>query len=239
MHLPKNLPNSSDSDSSTPPQRTRHRLYGRRLGHALRAGQQELVDIRLPRLMASDNGPVTFSSTVDQWWMEIGFGGGEYLAGQIHNNPDVGFIGAEPFLNGMASLLAKVPDQDDQRLILWDRDARNLLPRIEAGALSRLFLLFPDPWPKKRHHKRRFVSPETLDAIHRVLKPNGEFRVATDIADYADWTMIEIARHGGFTWPVESADDWRVQPADHVQTRYETKAMNAGRKPVYLRFFRK
>ena len=242
-HLPKNLPSPiSDpgktggaGDRSLHP---RHRLYGRRLGHALRQGQQELIDQRLPRLMAPGDGPIVLAPGPKEWWLEIGFGGGEHLAGQLVAHPDIGMIGAEPFLNGMASLLAKLPDDCDPRLILWDRDARNLLGRIEPASLARVFLLFPDPWPKKRHHKRRFVSPESLAAIHLVLVPGGEFRVATDIADYADWTMIEIMRHGGFDWPAQCADDWRIKPADHVQTRYEAKALKADRKPAYLRFFK-
>lgn len=216
--------------------RRRGRLYGRRLGHALRAGQQTLIDERLPRLTPPSTGPVTPASP--RAWMEIGFGGGEHLAGQMRAHPDKAFIGAEPFLNGMASLLAKVPEADDPRLLLWNDDARLVLERLEPGALERVFLLFPDPWPKKRHHKRRFVGQDTLTLLGRALAPGGEFRVATDIADYARWTLIEVARHGLFRWTAARAADWREAPADHVPTRYERKARAAGRAPYYLRFAR-
>jgi tRNA (guanine-N7-)-methyltransferase len=222
------------------PDRFRQRLYGRRQGHALRAGQLHNIEDRLPRLRAPIDGPVRFSDpSLTATWLEIGFGGGEHLAGQIKANPGIGFIGAEPFVNGMASLLGKSDPEQDGRLMLWDQDARLLLPRIPAHSLARAFLLFPDPWPKKRHHKRRFVAQDTLAMLHAALKPGAEFRVATDIADYADWTMIEVTRHGGFDWPVGCADDWRLPPDDHIRTRYETKALKAGRKPVYLRFIRR
>ena len=238
----KSLPKSSQEGEAEGihPDRFRQRLYGRRQGHALRAGQLHNIEDRLPRLRAPLDGPVGFTNPgLSATWLEIGFGGGEHLAGQIAANPNIGFIGAEPFVNGMASLLGKTDPTQDFRLMLWDQDARLLLPRIPPQSLARAFLLFPDPWPKKRHHKRRFVAQDSLAMLHAALKPGAEFRVATDIADYADWTMIEVMRHGGFDWPVGRADDWRLPPADHIRTRYETKALKAGRKPVYLRFIRR
>ena len=217
-------------------ERLRGRLYGRRQGKSLRAGQQAVIETRLPQLLAVEQGPIAppWSTT----WLEIGFGAGEHLLCQMSANPETGFIAAEPFVNGMAALLMRLEEADEKRIMLWDQDARDLIVRLKSNSIDRAFLLFPDPWPKKRHWKRRFVSQETLSALHAVLIPGARLRMATDWPDYACWMLIEIARHGGFEWTACKASDWREPPTDHFPTRYEAKARAQGRRPVYLDFER-
>jgi tRNA (guanine-N7-)-methyltransferase len=179
-----------------------------------------------------------FAPPVREVWLEVGFGGGEHLAWQASANPHVGIIGAEPFINGVAKLLSQVEQQDLNNVRIWDDDVRPRLPEIGDGTISRAFLLFPDPWPKSRHHKRRFVNQANLGELHRILKPGAEFRVASDIDDYIRWSLREVMLHGGFEWTAESPDDWRVRPADWPQTRYEAKAIREGRSSAYLTFRR-
>ncbi len=171
-------------------------------------------------------------------WLEIGFGGGEHLAWQAEQNRDTGFIGCEPFLNGTAKLLSAIEDLRLANVRIHDGDARLLLESLADSSVDRVFLLYPDPWPKTRHHKRRFVNKWALDELHRIMTPGAELRVASDIADYVRWTLREVRRHGGFTWCAETPDDWRRRPDDWPQTRYEQKALAAGRTPSYLRFVR-
>lgn len=180
-----------------------------------------------------------FDHPVDQVWLEIGFGGGEHLVAQALANPNVGLIGCEPFINGVAKLLAEVESKQLTNVRIHHNDARDVLERLEDASLDRVFLLFPDPWHKKRHHKRRFVSAETLDQLARIMKDGAEFRVATDIKNYSRWTLREVRDHGVFEWQAECADDWRVRPDDWPGTRYEAKAGREGRVPVYLTFRRK
>ena len=220
----------------------RRLLYGRRHGHKLRQGQQDLIDNLLPKLAvdlekAGQAGGI-FSSHRDDIWLEIGFGGGEHLAAVAAQNPNIGFIGCEPFVNGVAKLLAQVRAQGLANIRIHMGDARDLLDTIPMGSLGRAMLLFPDPWPKTRHHKRRFINQGTLAQLHRALRPGAEFRVATDIPDYCRWTMMHMHRFGGFDWLAESPSDWRVRPSDWPATRYENKALRQGRTPVYLRFRR-
>jgi tRNA (guanine-N7-)-methyltransferase len=136
----------------------------------------------------------------------------------------------------VAKLLTVIADEERDNMALYHDDARNVLDALPDESLAAIYLLYPDPWPKTRHHKRRFVNPENLAAMHRVLRPDGVFFLASDIADYIDWSLVHVMRHGGFDWSVQSADDWRVPPPDWPGTRYETKARAAGRKPSYLRF---
>lgn len=169
--------------------------------------------------------------------LEVGFGGGEHLTAQAKIHPDTGFIGCEPFENGVAKLLTRVREHGLTNVRVRPDDAREVLERPDAS-LSVIFVLFPDPWPKFRHHKRRFIQLRSLDDIARVLKPGGELRVATDHPDYAQWTLMHLVRDARFSWGAQRAADWRVRPADWVGTRYEQKALAAGRSCVYLRFFR-
>ena len=168
--------------------------------------------------------------------LEIGFGGGEHLARLAKTRPDWGFIGCEPFINGVARLLTMIADQGLTNIRIWDDDARGLLPLLGEECLDAVWLLYPDPWPKKRHHKRRFVNRENLAQIHRVLKPGGLFMFASDMPDYVGWTLRHVRLHGGFSWTAERPGDWRRPPADWHSTRYEAKALREGRRPAYLLF---
>lgn len=224
---------------------TTHRrlLYGRRQGHKLRQGQQELLRTLLPKLSVDPSNLPSLSSLFDQeiedLWLEIGFGGGEHLAALAAENPQIGFLGCEPFVNGVAKLLAQIDRLGLANIRIYHGDARDVLDRLADRSLGRVMLLFPDPWPKKRHHKRRFINDETLPQIARVLRPGGEFRVATDIPDYCRWTLGHILRSDSFDWLAERPADWREHPPDWTETRYEKKARRQGRTPVYLKFRRK
>lgn len=180
-----------------------------------------------------------FAAGTRKVWLEIGFGGGEHLAAQAAANPDTGIIGCEPFINGVAKLLADVERRHLANVRIHDNDARDVLESLADRSLDRVFLLFPDPWHKKRHHKRRFVSEETLDELARIMVDGAEFRVATDIANYCRWTLREIRAHDAFEWLAEKPSDWRDRPDDWPGTRYEAKAVREGRRPVYLTFRRR
>lgn len=169
-------------------------------------------------------------------WLEVGFGGGEHLIWQVAQNPEVGMIGADVYPQGIARLLKQVKDLDAIRL--FRGDARHLLDLLPSQSLDRVFVLFPDPWPKLRHHKRRFVQPETLDRLADVMKDEVELRLATDDMSYARWMLTHLIAHRAFEWLAEGPDDWRSRPPDWPETRYEAKARAAGRKCVYLRFRR-
>lgn len=226
---------------------TRLKTFGRRTGHTLRANHQRLVDELLPKLRLDPNEDGThidpmaaFKAPVQQVWFEVGFGGGEHAAAQVENNPDIGMIACEPFLNGVASLLAHVEERGlEDRIRIYDNDARSLLDCMPDHSLDRLFLLFPDPWRKRRHAKRRFVGEENLKLVSRVLKSGAEFRVGSDHMPYIDWTLEHLTRHPDFEWICEGPEDWRVRPEDWPPTRYEQKALRQGKTCIYLRFRRK
>lgn len=166
--------------------------------------------------------------------LEIGFGGGEHLAAQAAAHPGIGFLGVEPFLNGVAKLLRAVEAHGLRNVRVLRDDARLLLDALPAASLDRVDILFPDPWPKLRHHKRRIVNGRTLGELARVIRPGGELRLATDDADYARWMLAAALAEPRFAWTAMRADDWREPPADWVPTRYEGKARRAGRRPVFL-----
>ncbi len=219
------------------------RLYGRRQDKPLKARQARLMTSLLPAVAV----PLTENTALDiaalfpgarEIWLEVGFGGGEHLAWQAAQNPEVGMIGAEPFINGVAKLLTQIEDQNLGNIRIHHGDARPLLEAIPAGALSRLFVLHPDPWPKKRHHKRRMISPWFFAVAARLLKSGGELRVASDIPDYIRWTLMHAQGAPDFQWTAESPSDWRDRAPDWPETRYEAKARREGRPPVYLRFRR-
>jgi len=218
------------------------RFYGRRTGKPLRPGRQRLIDEVLPGLRAD---PATFT-TLDTlfgepkraYWLEIGFGGGEHLAHMAATNPDVGIIGCEPFINGVASLLSHIEDNDLSNVRIWDDDARDLLPVLPDAGFEKLFLLHPDPWPKARHHKRRFINPENLETVARLLADGGEFRFAHDHMDYIRWTLAHTNTFDKLEWAAEGPADWRERPADGIETRYERKARKRGEPIVFLNFER-
>jgi tRNA (guanine-N7-)-methyltransferase len=179
-----------------------------------------------------------FAQRVSDIWLEIGFGSGEHLFWQAEHHPDIGFIGCEPFINGVASLLGKIESAGLTTIRIHDGDARDVLAWLPDRSIARIFVLFPDPWPKKRHQKRRLISPETIRQVARVLVPGGELRFASDNGDYAGETLLTILADGAFVWTAECAKDWRERPADWPETRYERKALSAGAKPAYLSFRR-
>lgn len=220
--------------------------YGRRRGRRLRRGRTTLLDDLLPRLAipapaadAEFDLPGLFARPMAEIWLEIGFGGGEHLAAQAENHRDVGLIGAEPYINGIAGLLTRIGNQGLDNVRLWPNDIRLLLPRFPAASLRRVFILFPDPWPKTRHHKRRLVSTAFLDELARVMPPGAELRLATDDADYLVWMLERLTMHPQFEWQARRAVDWLERPADSPATRYEEKARAVGRQPVFLQFVRR
>ncbi len=219
-------------------------LYGRRLDKPLRARPARLMSDLLPRVAAPDpeTGPVDPAALfpdANEIWFEVGFGGGEHLAWQAQENPSVGFIGAEPFVNGVAKLLSKIDETGLQNIRIHFGDARPLLEALPDGSLTKLFVLHPDPWPKKRHHKRRMISPWFFAEAGRLLAPGGELRVASDIPDYIRWTLMHARNAPAFDWTAERAADWKTRPADWPETRYEAKATREGRAAAYLIFRRR
>lgn len=215
------------------------RLYGRRRGHPLRPRQQRLLDATLPRLRLSAEAAdprAAFPAPVDEVWLEVGFGGGEHALAQIAAAPRAGLIASEVFENGLCSLLSRlVPEGGEDtaplpgNLRLWDRDARHLLAALPEASLDRLFLLFPDPWPKARHAKRRFVHPALLPLVARALKPGGEWRIATDDPTYQAWVAEVMAGAESFETPPPAT----ARPEGWPPTRYEAKALREGRAPLY------
>jgi tRNA (guanine-N7-)-methyltransferase len=231
-----------DRDTQSPEQR---RFYGRRKGRPLRKGQQHLIDTVLPRLAIDlpaegKLDPATlFPSKPAELWLEIGFGGGEHLAEQARANSHAGFIGCEVFLNGIATLLAQADALRLTNIRLHPEDARDLLDALPDNSLDRVFLLFPDPWPKRRHAERRFIQTERLDQLARLMKPGAEFRVGSDDPGYITWALAHVTAHPRFQWLAEGPQDWRQRPEDWPQTRYEAKALREGRTPAFFRFRRK
>lgn len=217
--------------------------HGRRLGKKLRSGHKELLQKLLPGLRVTGQNPdpdfaATMTGRPDRVWLEIGFGGGEHLAAQARAHPDVGFIGAEPFINGVAKLLSTISNEGLHNIRICDDDARPLLDAMQANSVDRAFVLFSDPWPKRRHHKRRFIVAENLDRLARVMKDGAELRFASDHMGFVSWSLQALLDHPCFTWSARRAGDWRVPPADWQPTRYEEKSLARGEHPVYLLFNR-
>ncbi|MEM9284571.1 MAG: tRNA (guanine(46)-N(7))-methyltransferase TrmB [Pseudomonadota bacterium] len=238
------MPDNVNRPPSDHHERADGRLYGRRQDKPLKPRQERLVQDLLPTIAfsagtiadmaAAHQGPVHF---------EIGFGGGEHLAWQAQNAPDTLFLGAEPFINGVAKLLSQIDDRQLPNIRILEGDARPALDALPDGALDRLYLLQPDPWPKKRHHKRRMVGQAFFKEAARLIGPGAELRISSDIADYIRWTLMhwQIFERdsGAFDWVAVTADDWREPPADWPKTRYMAKGEAAGRPITYLRFQRR
>lgn len=233
---------SRDTDTGAAPWRNFH---GRLKGKALRPSQEVYLAEDLDKLSP---GPVDRDVNPDRQpidleklfgdrdvWLEIGFGGGEHMVHQARLNPEVGIIGCEPYINGVAMLLGKIREAGTQNVSVYPGDVRNMFDVLPENSISRAFLLYPDPWPKTRHHKRRFVTPEHLTPLAKCLKSGAHFRVATDIPDYVRQTLEEVPRHG-FDMLAAQPDDWHTPWDDWISTRYEQKALREGRVPHYLTF---
>ncbi len=223
---------------------TIRRLYGRRAGHKLRLGQAALVEEMLPEVSVPE-GPLDsrrlFGDAKDSGHpleLEIGFGGGEHLAAQAAARPGTGFIGCEPFLNGVVSALNHVRDQGLGNVRLHMGDALDVLERLPDASLDRVYLLHPDPWPKARHAKRRMVNPGPLDLVAAKLKPGREFRLGTDDPTYCRWAMMVMDRRRDFEWTARTPADFLTRPADWPETRYERKARRQGHEVWYFRYLR-
>jgi len=231
-----------DSGPITPSRR----FFGRRKGPSLSDRKQGLMDELLPRVSVSVMGddpeadPVDlvelFGREMEQVWLEIGFGKGEHMAWQARQNSNIGMIGCEPYLNGVAGLLTQIEEEALDNIRIYGDDALHVIWRLPDASVDRVFLIHPDPWPKKRHAKRRFMNPANLDDLARILKDGGEFRVGTDHPIYREWTAIQMSERSDFKWLAEGPQDWLVRPDDWPETRYETKAIEG--HATYFRFIR-
>jgi tRNA (guanine-N7-)-methyltransferase len=235
------------NDKSHPSGAPWRNFYGRLKGKSLRKSQKVYID---EDLAALSPGKVDWDVNPEREaldlkalfgdrpvWLEIGFGGGEHMVHQAARNPEMGFIGCEPYINGVAMLLGKIREEGCENIRIHPGDVRDLFDVLPEKSVDRAFLLYPDPWPKKRHHRRRFVTPEHLEPLAQVLKPGAIFRVATDIPDYVRQTLQQVPKHG-FEWLAEGPADWREPWDDWLSTRYEQKALREGRVPHYLTFRR-
>lgn len=250
----------SGAGDSAGPARRRRVVYGRRLGRPLRVDRRRLIAELLPRITLELKGVVpgtldprrVFAAPAfaDQapppprevWprevWLEVGFGGGEHLAAQAAGHRDIGLIGCEPFINGVASVLQHIEAERLDNVRLYPDDARAVIDALAPGVLARVYVLFPDPWPKARHAKRRFISDANLDALARVMAPGARLTVASDDYGYIRWALARLLAHPAFVWTAERAADWRERPADQPPTRYEEKARAKGIRPIFLLFRR-
>ena len=223
-------------------------LFGRRIGRRLGVKRQNLYDTLLPQIDVKNtvspreearHSPQTFfDQPYDTLYAEIGFGDGDMLAVAHKQNPEIGYIGCEPFMNGVCNLLTDIQGNDLDNIRIWQDDALVLLSRLQDDCLDRLYVLNPDPWPKKRHYKRRIIRSETLDLFARVLKKDALLIMTTDVDDLAEWMVTQASNHPDFTWTAENHMDWKTPPQDWISTKYERKGIDAGRKQSYLIFKR-
>ena len=223
------------------------RFYGRRKGQTLSPRQKHLLKNVLPTVSVAIDGiapghldPRTlFDFPTKDIFLEIGFGKGEHLALQAAANPDIGFIGCEPFINGVAGLVTKIHEQGLKNIRIYPEDVRDILPLLQKASLGRVFLLHPDPWPKKRHAKRRFVNATNIDSLARAMKPGAELRIGTDHPTFMAWTMIGMQNRDDFDWTAMRATDWRTRPEDWPETRYAAKARAEAQTCAYFTFVRR
>jgi tRNA (guanine-N7-)-methyltransferase len=244
MSVARNDSAGSDASSDDDALHLQGSFFGRRKGHRLRAHQADLIEHLLPRLALEIGSPGPpdlaglFDPPADTVRLEIGFGGGEHLIAEARAFPNAGFIGCEPYVNGMAKILTQIEAHNIGNIRLFAGDAAELLTWAPARALARIDLIHPDPWPKRRHWKRRFVQDSTVAAMARVLQPDGEFRFVSDIDDYCAWTLKHLARSSDFVWTAGRAADWKLPWDGYTMTRYGAKAEREGRQAAYLRFRR-
>ena len=230
---------SREADLAHP---SRGSFFGRRKGHKLRAHQADLIEHLLPHLALDIQTPFPpdlsglFDPPLAETRLEIGFGGGEHLLAEARAHSATGFVGCEPYVNGMAKILTQIEAHNVGNIRLFAGDAADLLAWLPPRSLSRIDLIHPDPWPKRRHWKRRFVQDATIAAMARVLQRDGEFRFVSDIDDYCAWTLAHLLRSRDFTWTAERASDWRLPWPTYTMTRYGQKAAREGRVAAYLRF---
>ncbi|OXE36023.1 MAG: tRNA (guanosine(46)-N7)-methyltransferase TrmB [Phenylobacterium zucineum] len=215
------------------------RSFGRLKSRTIKPRQAALMSDLLPALRVPEAAfaPKSLMPGAAEVWLEIGFGGGEHMAAQASRRRDVLILGAEPFQNGVASALRHIEAADLSNVRLYDGDVRDLLARLPDACLDRVFILFPDPWPKARHNKRRLVNEDLLAELARLMKPKSHLRFATDWADYADWTLERVLKSPDFAWTARGQEDWRCPPLDHITTRYEQKGLGDC-APVFLDFVR-
>ena len=228
---------SIDDKAAIDPTKTLMRSYGRVKARALKPKQADLMTTLLPNIALEGPG---LSAVLDEIgkrpiFLEIGFGGGEHMAQLALANPEALILGCEPFLNGVGSALRHIDELGINNIRILNADARLLIDLLPAQSLERIYILFPDPWPKARHHKRRLIQTDLIHDLARLLKPSGRLRFATDWADYANWTLMKILSHTGFQWTAKSQSDWLTAPIDHTKTRYETKQLGDC-APVFLDF---
>ncbi len=244
MMIASGDPRKRDASSDGAAIRPQRSFFGRRKGHKLRLHQIDLIEHLLPQLALDIASPAPcdladmFDPPADDIRLEIGFGGGEHLVAEARAFPNTGFIGCDPYVNAMAKILTQIETHNIGNIRLFAGDAAELLAWAPARSLKRIDLIHPDPWPKRRHWKRRFVQDATVLAMARVLKPDGEFRFVSDISDYCAWTLLHLLRSPDFAWTAERASDWRLPWADYTLTRYGAKAEREGRQATYLRFVR-
>lgn len=233
----------SQKNDSGDQRASRQSLHGRRKGKKLRAKQTELLCSFLPSIRFDPARTLTdpaalFVDPPLSLWLEIGFGGGEHLTAEASAHPQFGYIGCEPFLNGVAKALASIEDSHLRNVRIYDGDARTVIEALPSGVLDGVYLLYPDPWPKRKHHKRRFLSDDMLLALARVMRRGAELRFATDIDDNAGWTLARVLRSSEFVWVAAGPQDWQQPWQEWSGTRYEEKALKGARKPAYLTFRR-
>tara|TARA_B100001142_G_C14165096_1_gene589977 strand:+ start:5 stop:688 length:684 start_codon:yes stop_codon:yes gene_type:complete len=221
----------------------RSNFYGRRRTHKLRDARRAAFNRVMPAIKlntealdANLDPAKLFESPVKSVWLEVGFGSSEHLFNQSLANPEVGFIGCEPFVNGVAKLCQKIDTENNTNIRIFMDDARLLFSALNMQSVNRLFILFPDPWPKKRHYKRRIINSETIPLMHKFLVQGGELRIASDEPSYIHWILMHMSQEQGFIWSAKSREDWRNRKEDWPQTRYEKKALQAGRTPIFLTY---